>query len=109
MLKRLQMCSRTLLVEADAAISAQARDVEHGARIIVGGKVERDVWRFRSQHGDFELKFRPKGFDLDLERRLMNSQQTTRVAGVFMGRVPTPDGSLTLEALPGICEYHRPD
>lgn len=76
-------------------------------RILIGGDVARDTWRLRSAQGDFELKFRPATTDLDPVRRIVKPGLIQRVAGVFMGRIPTPTGEVTVRSLPGICEQHR--
>ena len=76
-------------------------------RILVGGDVSRDTWRLRSAQGQFELKFRPNTSDRDPVRRLIGAGSIQRVGGVFMGRIPTPKGEITVRALPGLCELHR--
>lgn len=76
-------------------------------RILIGGDVARDTWRLRSADGDFELKFRPRTTDFDPVRRVVKGGVIQRVAGVFMGRIPTPAGEVTVRSLPGICEQHR--
>ncbi len=78
-------------------------------RLLVGGKVSRDAWRVRSQHGDLELKFHPRGGDVDTAKRLYGSSRTERVSGVITGRIPLPDGTeLKVTELAGVAEDHRP-
>jgi hypothetical protein len=78
-------------------------------RLLIGGNVSRDAWRVRSAHGDLELKFHPRGGDVDTAKRLYGSSRTERVSGVLTGRIPLPDGTeLKVTDLPAIAEDHRP-
>lgn len=78
------------------------------ARLLVGGVVARDTWRVRSPHGDLELKFRPRGSDVELVRRPIGSMHVERVMGTLSGRIPLPDGTQAIvDGLPAFAEDHR--